>query len=128
MSQGICPRQKKIDDENQRIAEVARLERERREAEHRKKYTFGALLDAYINHQKKVGRRWKEPLSAFRHVPESLRDIPAKEITADHIRDIILPLTGGEKVKGRMAGLVRSYLHSAFNLSLAARYDGGLSD
>ena len=80
--------------------------------------TFGDLIDAYLGTLAgKPSHRQAESL--FRnHVPQSLKDKQAAEITTDEIADVLSVLVQADKL--RSAAVLRSYTVRAFKLAYGA--------
>lgn len=88
------------------------------------RFTLGALLTLYTDHLEKVGksRSAASARSAFKvHVPSSLTNFPAKEITRAKITEIIRRVR--EAGKNRTAGILRAYLHAAYEVAMSAESD-----
>lgn len=111
--------------------QVAKVEAEQKR-QARERYTLAALCECYVSHLKTQGktRSANNATSAFKvHVtdPPALAAIattPACEITPEHIAQLIRRVT--EAGKTRTAGMLRAYLHAAFNAARKAPYDARL--
>ncbi len=89
--------------------------------------TLGALLAAYVSHLERAGKvSAREAEKAFRvHVPQTLLQIPARDVKPEHIAAIVRKVVQADK--GRTAGKLRAYLNAAFAMALASVHDAGLS-
>ena len=104
--------------------QVAEQERAEREAEAASKYTLGVLLALYCDHliQQGKDRSAAAARSAFKcHVPDHLAELPAREITRPQVAEIVRRVM--EAGKQRQAGVVRAYIHAAFEVALTAESD-----
>ena len=104
----------------ERAEYIAQQEAERDKSQH----TLRALLDDYCNYLEKLGRKsHTEARGIFRlHVLEAspvLANTPATYITADNVIDLLRKVN--EAGKGRTANKVRSYLHAAYRVAMAAK-------
>ncbi|WP_372716705.1 tyrosine-type recombinase/integrase [Immundisolibacter sp.] len=111
LDQGTDPRQ--LDRE--RAAQRADKEREMQERKH---FTLRALCEAYVRRLASQGKTKSAAAvaSAFRcHVypHRNLADLPAREVTPQQAAQLVR--TVAETGKSRMAGILRSYLSTAFN-------------
>ena len=108
---------------------LLKLQREQEEARvHaeliKSRFTLANLLADYADQLEALGRiSHSEARSIFKvHVTEPWRDVaglPACEVTADHIIDILRrPADAG---KGRTSNKLRSYLRAAFQMAKASR-------
>ena len=90
------------------------------------RYTLEALIDEYVKHLERGARRSAAHvhgalgLHVVRRFP-ALASASARNITSGQIAEILRALV--EARKGRMAGLVRSYLRAAYALGLRAGTD-----
>lgn len=97
----------------QKVAEAAKSER-----------TLQKLLDAYVAHLKKQGRRSHVDAGQIfkRHVAEAwpgIAEAPAVDLTPDQVLDMLRRLIEGGK--GRTANKLRSYLRAAYQCALDVR-------
>jgi len=93
-------------------------------AEEARKFTLGALLDLYCDYLKKGGKLRSSvcAASAFKvHVPGELTRHPAREITRPQVTEIIRRVR--EAGKDRTAGILRAYLHAAYEVAMSAETD-----
>ncbi len=120
VNQGIDPG----DDERQKKELKAKEKRATKKAEESRQFTLDALLKLYGDNLEKNGKlkSAKDARSAFKvHVPPELTSLPAKEITRPQITEIIRSVR--EAGKERTAGVLRSYLHAAYEMAMAAETD-----
>lgn len=88
-------------------------------ADEARRFTLGVLLGLYCDYLKKSGKTRSAACaaSAFKvHVPDELANLPAKEITRPQITEIIRRVR--EKGKDRTAGILRAYLHAAYEMAM----------
>lgn len=88
--------------------------------------TFGALMDAYVEHLKAAGKpSWKQVARAFeRHITEprpKLAKLPADAVTVDDVMPVFHTLAKAGKL--REAEKLRSYLRAAYTAARKARTD-----
>ena len=88
------------------------------------KYTLQALLDAYLAHQKAIGRvSYADAASIFKHHVTAawpkLCAKPANEIEPEDVADMMRRLI--ELGKGRTANKLRTYMQAAYAVAKAAR-------
>lgn len=124
IDQGIDPRELNMQEKAKKAAQKAKEEQARQEAKHAKKYTLKALCEAYTDYLENSGktRSAKDARSAFKvHVPDELNNLPAKDITGKQLAEIIRRVR--EKGKERTAGVLRSYLHAAYEKAMTAETD-----
>lgn len=110
----------------QRDAEAAAVA-SAKEAEERNKYTLRRLCDAYADHLEAQGK--VKSAAAVRssikcHVPAEDGATPAREVTALQIAAMVRKVR--EAGKERAAGILRSYLGSAFNCAKRAPFDSAM--
>lgn len=120
VDQGIDPREV---EREKRIRKVA----ERTEKEIASKYTLEALLNLYVGSliQNGKGRAAGNAKSAFAvHVPEDLLGLPARDIVRPQITEIIRRVR--ESGKDRTAGVLRAYLHAAYERAMTAETDSSV--
>ncbi len=99
-------------------------ELERQAAVENRRFTLRALLDLYCDYLKKAGKLRSSVCasSAFRvHVPGELASLPAREITRAQITETIRRVR--EAGKDRTAGILRAYLHAAYEVAMSAETD-----
>ncbi|MFH7326618.1 tyrosine-type recombinase/integrase [Desulfurivibrio sp. C05AmB] len=115
-------------EEAREAAEQARQQAEQakaeQEAEAASKHTLRALLALYCDHLTRQGkyRSAAAARSAFKcHVPAHLAELPAREITRSQVAEIVRRVM--EAGKQRQAGVVRAYIHAAFEVALTAESD-----
>ena len=104
----------------QRAEFVARQEAERDRSQH----TLRALLHDYCDYLEKLGRRsHAEARGNFRrHIFEpapALSNTAAAHVTTDDVIDLLRTLN--QAGKGRTANKLRSYLHAAYRVAMAAK-------
>jgi integrase len=124
VNQGIDPRELDQQEKAQIAAQLAEVEQARQEVKHAKKYTLKALCDSYTDHLDRIKKSGsaKDARSAFKvHIPAELSHLPAKEITGKQIAEIVRRVR--EKGKERTAGVLRSYLHAAYEKAMTAETD-----
>jgi len=118
------------------LAECRRCNEEKLEAERQdeeqatqrseeaRKFILGALLELYCRYLSTKGkeRSAASARSAFKvHVPPALADLPAKEITRAQVTEIIRRVR--EAGKDRTAGILRAYLHAAYEVAMSSETD-----
>lgn len=112
-------------EEDERKAEIrAEQERNKLEAEKDSRFTLGALLALYCGYLKKGGKLRSAvcAASAFKvHVPAELTSQPARVITRAQITETIRRVR--EAGKDRTAGILRAYLHAAYEVAMSAETD-----
>jgi hypothetical protein len=89
-----------------------------------KDYTLAKLFEAYCAHLDGAGKKGsaRSARSFFNtHTPATLKEMPAKDISAEGIADMLRSIT--EKGKERTAGALRTYLLAAYNIGMRARLD-----
>jgi len=124
VNQGIDPNEQDREQKEQKDALKAEQEQLLRKAKEDRKYSLGALLNLYCDHLKKSGKLRSAVCaeSAFRvHVPIDLATLPAREITRAQVTEIIRLVR--EKGKDRTAGILRAYVHAAYELAMATETD-----
>lgn len=125
IDQGIDPRELERDKQERKAAEKEALAAAQKKAEDRQKYTLKALCKTYVDYLKGRGKKKSAAaaFSAFKcHVLEfDAASLPAMEVTADQITEIVRRVK--EQGKERAAGVLRSYLHAAYNAAKKVRYD-----
>jgi len=114
------------DEDPREITRQKHADREAAKAEARAaaQFTFRALLDDYLAHQKKLGRSsHRDAASIFNlHIFQpwpKLAKLPAKQITGEQIADMMRSVI--EKGHGRTANKLRSYVRAAFQMAKAAK-------
>jgi integrase len=88
------------------------------------KHTLQSLMDAYLAHQKSIGRTsFADAASIFRHhitdAWPKLAALPASEVTPEQVADAMRRLI--ELGKGRTANKLRTYLSAAYSMAKAAK-------
>ena len=124
VNQGIDPNEQDREQKEWKAKQKASEMRAMKEAEDARKYNLGRLLALYADHLEKVGkgRSAASARSAFKvHVPDGMACLPAKETTRTQITEIIRLVW--EKGKDRTAGILRAYLHAAYELAMATETD-----
>jgi len=99
---------------------------EQQKIESAKRFTFGAMLSLYADHLDRQGkvRSAKSARSAFKvHIPDQLAELPAGKITRAQITESIRRVR--EAGKNRTAGILRAYLHAAYEVAMSAETDSG---
>lgn len=125
-------RLKALTDQGTDPRELNKARKEAKEArqqaiEAAKAYTLAKLFEAYCKHLETLGKAnsARSARSLFKtHAPDSLKEQPAKDVSAENIADMLRAVT--EKGKKRTAGALRSYLLAAYNIGLRARLDAAL--
>lgn len=115
--QGIDPR------EIQR-AKIEAKEAKATAAAAAKDYTLAKLFEAYCTHLETAGKNGsaRSARSFFKtHTPKTLKEKPAKDVSAEEVADMLRSIT--EKGKERTAGSLRTYLLAAYNIGMRARLD-----
>ena len=110
------------EDELESRRQAAEIERQKIESA--KRFTFGAMLALYADHLDRQGkvRSAKSARSAFKvHIPDELAGLPAREITRTQITESIRRVR--EAGKDRTAGILRAYLHAAYEVAMSAETD-----
>ena len=98
-----------------------------RAEEEQRRYTLRALMDAYVAHLERGGKvksanSVRGMIKTHLLVPApDLADTPARNVTKAALATLIRGVR--ESGKERSAGLLRSYLHSAYSLALRAEGD-----
>ena len=98
-----------------------------RAEEEQRIYTLRALMDAYAAHLERNGKlksaaNVRSAIKTHLLVPApDLADTPARQVTKAALATLIRGVR--ESGRERTAGLLRSYLHSAYNLALRAEGD-----
>lgn len=125
---GINPKAYREEQKAKRAAIKAAREAEQKqaaqEAEAAGKYTLGTLLALYCDYLERQGkdRSAASARSSFKcHVPAHLAELPAREITRSQVAEIVRRVM--EAGKQRQAGVVRAYIHAAFETALTAESD-----
>ena len=124
VNRGIDPNEQDREEKARKEAQKAEVELTRQEAEAAKRFTLRALLDLYCDHLKKGGKLRSSvcAASAFKvHIPDELASLPAKEITRAQITETIRRVR--EAGKERTAGILRAYLHAAYEVAMSAETD-----
>jgi integrase len=124
VNRGIDPREQEREKKASKSAMKAEEEEARKQAEIARRFTLEALLKLYCDNLEKIGKKRSSACarSAFRvHIPEDLATLPAKAITRPEITEIIRKVR--ESGKDRTAGVLRSYLHAAYELAMSAETD-----
>lgn len=111
---------------DEKKAHKAKEEATRRAAEEAERGTLRQLLDAYVGHLEKQGKKSAPDVrSIFNiHVLAAAPDIAARkasDVKVDDFVRLIGKLT--EVGKGRTAGKLRSYLRAAYSLAIASKTD-----
>ncbi|MHB1609655.1 MAG: tyrosine-type recombinase/integrase [Acidiferrobacter thiooxydans] len=106
--------------------EARRTEALRQAALNVGRHTLQALIDQYVQHLELSGKQSTAHVrGALRlHVAQAfpaLAATPAHRVTRQEMTDVLRPLI--EEGKGRMAGMIRSYLRAAYALGLRASTD-----
>ena len=125
--QGIDPRDERAERNAAREARKAAQEAERKAREERERYTLRKLGEAYTDHLEAAGKAKSaaDAKSLFRcHVPDELADVPAREVGARQIAEIVRKVR--EAGKERTAGKLRSYLFAAYRAAVRAPFDAKL--
>jgi len=124
VDQGTDPRELEAEEKAEKARRKAEQKQADREAEAARRFTLGALLALYCDHLKKQGkdRSAASARSAFKcHVPADLAETPAREVTRPQVAEIVRRVM--EAGKHRQAGVVRAYIHAAFETALTAESD-----
>nr|BAH89608.1 tyrosine recombinase [uncultured bacterium]BAH89887.1 tyrosine recombinase [uncultured bacterium]BAH90146.1 tyrosine recombinase [uncultured bacterium] len=127
IDRGVDPREQKAAEREARAARKAAEAAACRAADEARRYTLGALLDAYTGHLRARGKTKsaRDAAGAFkRHLPPRLLMQPAKGITSRELAAVVRAVH--ESGKTRMAGVLRSYLLAAFNAARHAEFDTSL--
>jgi integrase len=128
IDKGDDPRELEQEKRERKAAEKEAKAAAKKKAEGRKNYTLKALCEAYVAYLKEQGkeRSGAAALSAFKcHVFESdAASLPAMEVTAYQIAEIVRNVA--EQGKERTAGILRSYLHAAYNAAKKSPFDAKL--
>lgn len=96
------------------------------EAMLKSKFTLKALLDAYVEHLRRLGKTSADDVERLvkLHVYDAFPQYstsPAKDLTRQQATEIFRKLV--EAGKGRTAGKIRAFLHAAFELALGIEGD-----
>ena len=92
------------------------------DAERRATRTLRALLTAYSDHLKAQNKpSWREALAPLRHVPKTVLDLAAADVTTEHLLSPLRALI--DAGKGVTARIVRAYLRAAYALAGRADFD-----
>ncbi len=107
-------------------SEQAEKTNKQREKEERTKHTLGALLSAYIDQLTRDGKRSTPDVQRriSLHVEQAWPNLwskPADKITTDDLMQVVALLTENGKLS--TARMIRSYLKTAYNCAISARYD-----
>jgi len=124
INQGIDPNEQDREKKAHKATLKADQEQTTRRAEENRRYTWGALLALYADYLERSGkaRSAGSARSAFKvHIPLDLSSQPAREITRIQITEIIRRVR--EAGKDRTAGILRAYLHAAFEMAMSAETD-----
>lgn len=103
----------------------------RRAAAQQSDKTLGALLDAYVAHQRAIGKSSASDIENLfkNHVSESLRRRPAVEIAYQELLAMLNGITDRNgKAIPRTASKVRAYLRAAYCLSNRSDQQQGMPD
>ncbi|MDP3478155.1 MAG: integrase family protein [Desulfoprunum sp.] len=124
VNQGIDPGEQERKKKAHKDALKAEEEQAVQEAEAARRFTLGALLTLYCDHLKKSGKE-RSSVNArcvFKvHVPLELASLSAREITRAQVTEIIRRVR--EAGKDRTAGILRAYLHAAYEVAMTAETD-----
>lgn len=131
VDQGIDPRELAREKAAAKAREKAAVEMARLEEERRQKFTLKALCGAYVAYLRARGKTKSanDTRSLFGvHVIEAWPDVaslPASEVTSLQIAAIVRKVR--EAGKERTAGILRSYITSAYNAARRAPFDSSMS-
>lgn len=124
---GVDPREEDREKAEAKARARALREAERQTAEARKRYTLGALCDAYVELLEARGKKKSAAgaKSAFKcHLQGDAAAMPANEVTPRQIAALVR--TVSEAGKDRAAGILRSYLSAAYSAARRAPFDAKL--
>lgn len=120
-------KQAQVESERRAAAVAAAQHAERLATEARQRYTLAALCDQYVAHLKSQGKLSSayDARNIFQnHLVKrapNLANMPACDMGVEALTDLLRAMN--EKGIGRTANKLRSYLGSAFNHGLRARFD-----
>lgn len=124
VDRGIDPREQEREKKAEKARKRAEEAAARTEAEEAQKFTLGVLLALYCGHLESRGksRSAASARSAFKcHVPAEMAEQPAREIARAQVAEIIRRVL--EAGKHRQAGILRAYIHAAYETALTAESD-----
>lgn len=120
-------RQHQAEDERARQAAAAAMAaREQAEAEARQRHTLASLCKLYSGHLKTTGKSSAASVrrALERHVIQGMPELaarPAREVNRSDAAMIVRRVL--EQGLPRIAGLIRAYLHAAYELAISAEGD-----
>lgn len=127
IDQGIDPRELDRQRAADKAAAKAAQEAATREADERRRYTLGALVEAYAEHLDRAGKARSaagvRSLSKC-HIGPEIACTPARNVTPHQVAALVRKVR--ETGKERTAGVLRSTLLAAFNAAKRAPFDSVL--